>query len=150
MNNRAPSVTLSALLAAVARVGESSSCFTSRVLAYRESVPPGLSGAFVALAGENRSFKFGLFSDPLGWQSLDAVVRIAEPAGVEAHVASTLVTSIARTLQASIPEAAELALGLPLFVDGGLVVGKDTEVQAADVVLGQTRALLILLERKRA
>lgn len=149
MYNRAPSVTLSALLASVARVGESSNRFTSRVLAYRESVPPGLSGAFVALAGENRSFQIGLLSDPLGWQSLDALVRAAEPTGIDAHVASTLVTWIARTLQASIPEASELALGLPLFVDGGVVVGKDTEVQAADVVLGQTRALLLLLERKR-
>ena len=150
MNNRAPSVTLSALLASVARVGESSNRFTSRVLAYRESVPPGLSGAFVALAGEQRSFQVGLLSDPLGWQSLDALVRAAAPLPIETHVASALVTEIARALMLGVPEAAELTLGMPLFVDGGVVVGKDTEVQAADVVLGQTRALLVLLERKRA
>jgi hypothetical protein len=149
MSHRVPSVTLSALLASVASVGEALNRFACRVLAYRESVPSGLSGAFVALVGEKRSLQIGLLSDPLGWQSLDALVRAAGPVA-DAHVASTLVNAIARALQTGVPEAAELKLGMPLFVDGGVVVGKDTEIQAADVVLGQTRALLVLLERRRA
>ena len=63
-------------------------------------------------------------------------------------MAARLVTLTARALQASVPEAATLTLGLPLFVDGGVVVGADTAAQAADIVLGQTRALLVLLERR--
>lgn len=139
---------MSALLASVASVGESVHRFACRVLAYRESVPVGLSGAFVALVGDGRSFQVGLLSDPLGWQSLDALVRRAEPFA-ESHVASALVNLIARALQAGVPEASSLSLGMPLFVDGGVVVGDDTGAQAAEIVLGNTRALLVLLERKR-
>ncbi|HSU41009.1 MAG TPA: hypothetical protein VLJ38_15635, partial [Polyangiaceae bacterium] len=67
----------------------------------------------------------------------------------DAHVAARLVTLAARALQTSVLDAGALALGLPLFVDGGVVIGKDTVVQAADIVLGHTRALLVLLERRR-
>ena len=148
MSERAPSVTLSALIASVTAVGQAARV-TCRVLAYRESVPLGSSGAFVALVGENRSFQIGLLSDPLGWQSLDALVRDDAPGSAEAHVAARLVTLMARALKASVPEAAPLALGLPLFVDGGVVIGKDTEVRAAEIVFAQTRALLVLLERRR-
>jgi hypothetical protein len=149
MSQRAPSITLSALIASVAAVGQAAGQVACRVLAYRESVPPGLSGAFVALVGEQRSLQIGLLSDPLGWQSLDALVHDDTPGVADAHVAARLVTLTARALTASVPEAAALTLGLPLFVDGGVVVGKDTEVQASEIVLGQTRALLVLLERRR-
>ena len=104
----------------------------------------------MALVGEDRSFQIGLLSDPLGWQSLDALVHDETPGLADAHVAARLVTLAARALQASVPEAGALALGLPLFVDGGVVIGKDTAVQATDIVLGQTRALLVLLERRRS
>jgi hypothetical protein len=140
---------MGALLASVASVGESVHRFSCRVLAYRESIPSGLSGAFVALVGEGRSLQVGLLSDPLGWQSLEALVLEAAPPFSESHVASALVNLIARALQAGVPDAAALTLGLPLFVDGGVLVGNDTAVQAADIVLGNTRALLVLLERKR-
>ncbi len=149
MSQRSPSVTLSALIASVTAVGQAAGA-TCRVLAYRESVPLGSSGAFVALVGENRSFQIGLLSDPLGWQSFDALVHDQTPGLEDAHVAARLVTLAARALQASVPEAGALALGLPLFVDGGVVIGKDAVVQAADIVLGQTRALLVLLERRRS
>ena len=148
MSQRVPTVTLSALIASVISVGQAASRAACRVLAYRESVPSGLSGAFVALVGENRSFQIGLLADPLSWQSLDALLPDAAPGLAGAHVAARLVTLTARALQASVPEAATLTLGLPLFVDGGVVVGADTAAQAADIVLGQTRALLVLLERR--
>jgi len=148
MSHRTPSVTLSTLIASVTAVGQASRV-ACRVLAYRESVPSGSSGAFVALVGEQRSFQIGLLSDPLGWQSLDALVQGDAGGLAEAHVAARLVTLTARALQASVPEAAALTLGLPLFVDDGVAIGQDTEVRAADIVFGQTRALLVLLERRR-
>jgi hypothetical protein len=149
MSQRSPSVTLSVVIASVTAVGQAAGA-GCRVLAYRESVPLGSSGAFVALVGENQSFQIGLLSDPLGWESLGALVHEDVPALADAHVAARLVTLTARGLQASVPEAGALALGLPLFVDGGVVIGKDTVVHAADIVLGQTRALLVLLERRRS
>jgi len=148
MSERTPTVTLSALIASITAVGQAARV-GCRVLAYRESVPLGSSGAFVALVGEGRAFQIGLLSDPLGWQSLDALAHEGTPELADAHVASRLVTLAARALRASVPEAAALTLGLPLFVDGGVVIGKDTVVQAADIVLGHTRALLVLLERRR-
>jgi hypothetical protein len=149
MSQRSPSVTLSTLIASVTAVGQAARV-ACRVLAYRESVPLGSSGAFVALVGENLAFQVGLLSDPLGWQSLDGLVHDDTPELAGAHVAARFVTLAARALKASVPEARGLALGLPLVVDGGVLVGKDTAVQAADIVLGQTRALLVLLERRRS
>jgi hypothetical protein len=150
MSNRVPSATMSALLASMSSLSQTLHRFPCRVLAYRESVPPGLSGSFVAVAGGGRSLQVGLMSDPMGWRALSEALDESEPNSPEAmvHGASVLAAATALAFKAELPDCAELTLGMPLFVDGGVVVGNDTEVHAADVVLGSTRALLVLLDRR--
>ena len=90
-------------------------------------------------------------SDPLGWQALSEALHENSGLSLAGMVsgAAELVMAAASAFRAGLPDASELTLGLPLFVDGGVVVGNDTEVHAADVVLGSTRALLVLLDQRR-
>ena len=152
MSNRVPSPTMTILLASMTSLGQTLHRFPCRVLAYRESVPPGLSGSFIAVAGASRSLQIGLMSDPIGWQALSQALEESAPTSSDAmvHGASELAFAAARAFKAGLPDGDELTLGMPLFVDGGLVVGSDTEVHAADVVLGSTRALLVLLDQRRS
>jgi hypothetical protein len=116
------------------------------VLAYRESIPPGLVGGYIALTGSERALQIGLLSDILGWQSLTRVTESHETPARDEVVrgACTLVTAAARALSAALGGDA-MSIGLPLFVDGSVLACPETELQAADIVLGSTRALLVLL-----
>ena len=143
---------MSTLLTSMAVLCRTLHRFPCRVLAFRESVPPGLSGSFVAVAGAGRSLQIGLLADPMGWQALSQALHedaSTAPQDV-AQGASELATAAATAFKQGLPDSADLTLGMPLFVDGGVVVGEDTEIQAADVVLGSTRALLVLLDQRRA
>lgn len=144
---------MNALLASMTSLAQTLRRFPCRVLAFRESVPPGLSGSFVAVAGGGRSLQIGLLSDPMGWQALSQALRddaIATTPEALVSGASELAAAAAAAFRRELPNAEDLTLGMPLFVDGGVVVGDDTEVQAADVVLGSTRALLVLLDQRRS
>jgi len=145
MTKPVPSTTMTALLAGMSSLSEAR--LTCRVLAYRESIPSGLSGGYVALTSGDRALQIGLLSDTLGWHSLHGVVQSDEARAQDEVVegACALVTAVARSLTVELAGEAELSIGLPLFVDGGVLIGPDTEVQAADIVLGSTRALLVLL-----
>lgn len=152
MSDLLPASTLRALLAGMTALAEAHQRLPCRVLAYRESIPPGLSGSFVAVAGGGRSFQVGVLCDPLGWHALAAVLGEQSLRATESPVnaSADIATFAARGLIAGLPGAGVLSLGMPLFVDGGVAVGTDTETHAADVVLGTTRALVVLLERRRA
>jgi hypothetical protein len=117
-----------------------------RVLAYRESIPQGLVGGYIALTSSARSLQVGLLSDILGWQSLTRVTESHETPARDEVVrgACALVTAAARALSAELGGDA-MSIGLPLFVDGSVLACPETELQAADIVLGSTRALLVLL-----
>ncbi len=151
MSERLPSNALSALLAGMSALDTPHQRLPCRVLAYRESLPPGLSGSFVAVAGGGRSFQVGVLCDPLGWPTLAQTLgeHSLRPSETPVNAAAELATLAARGLIVGLPGTGVLSLGMPLFVDGGVAVGKDTEVHAADVVLGATRALVVLLERTR-
>jgi hypothetical protein len=145
MTKPVPSTTMTALLAGISSLSEAR--LTCRVLAYRESIPAGLSGGYVALTSGDRALQIGLLSDILGWHSLHGIVESDEARAQDEVVeaACALVTTVARSLAVELAGEAELSIGLPLFVDGGVLIGPETEVQAADIVLGSTRALLVLL-----
>jgi hypothetical protein len=143
---------MSALLASMTSLSQTLHRFPCRVLAFRESVPPGLSGSFVAVAGGGRSLQIGLMSDPMGWQTLSQALHTQTSSTPETLVngASELTAAAAIAFKHELPDGAQLTLGMPLYVDGGIVVSDDTEVQAADVVLGSTRALLVLIDQRRS
>lgn len=151
MSDPLPSNALGALLAGMSALDKPHQRLPCRVLAYRESIPLGLSGSFVAVAGGGRSFQVGVLCNPLGWSTL--AQRLGEtalrPSDSPVNASADVTTFAARGLIVGLPGIGALSLGMPLFVDGGVAVGKDTEVHAADVVLGGTRALVVLLERRR-
>jgi hypothetical protein len=150
MSDSFPPNALGVLLAGMSVLDGPHRRLPCRVLAYRESIPLGLAGSFVAVAGGGRSFQVGVLCDPLGWSALaetlgaHAVLSAESPVNASAEVT----TFAARGLIVGLQGAGALSLGMPLFVDGGVVVGEQTEIHAADVVLGGTRALVVLLERR--
>lgn len=147
MKNPVPSATMTALLAGISSLASPGERLSCRVLAYRESIPAGLAGGYVALTNGNRALQIELLSDILGWRSLHGVVEADEERARNAVVegACDLVTVVARALAGELSCEPTLNIGLPLFVDGGVLTGSETDVQAADIVLGSTRALLVLL-----
>lgn len=151
MSESFPSNALGALLAGMHALDRPHQRLPCRVLAYRESIPLGLSGSFVAVAGGGRSFQVGVLCDPLGWSALADTLgdRGIGPSESPLNASADVTTFAARGLIVGLPGIGALSLGMPLFVDGGVAVGKETEVHAADVVLGGTRALVVLLERRR-
>jgi len=151
MSDSFPSNTLGALLAGMSALDKPHQRLPCRVLAYRESIPIGLAGSFVAVAGGGRSFKVGVLCDPLGWTALAKTLgeHVVLPSESPVNASAQVTTFAARGLIVGLPGVGALSLGMPLFVDGGVAVGKETEIHAADVVLGGTRALVVLLERKR-
>ncbi|HTQ04607.1 MAG TPA: hypothetical protein VMI54_12155 [Polyangiaceae bacterium] len=151
MSDRIPTNTLSALLAGMSALDKPHQRLPCRVLAYRESIPSGLSGSFVAVAGGGRSFQVGVLCDLLGWPALAQAVGVQalRPSESPVQAAAELATFAARGLIVGLPGVGALSFGMPLFVDGSVAVGKDTDVHAADVVFASTRALVVLLERKR-
>lgn len=151
MSKPVPSATMSALLTGMSSLSGAEAHLACRVLAYRESIPPGLSGGYVALTSGERSLQVGLLSDILGWQSLIHVTESHDTAARDEVVkgACALVTAAARALASELGGDA-LSIGLPLFVDGSVFACPETELQAADIVLGSTRALLVLLAPRSA
>jgi hypothetical protein len=123
-----------------------------RVLAYRESIPANLAGCYVALTGAELALQIGLLSDMLGWQSLsqahDPDPELSRQRVVE--VSSDLVLRLASAFRGRCSDVREATIGLPLFVEGGVAVDGRHDVQAADIVLGSTRALLVVLTARQA
>jgi hypothetical protein len=116
-----------------------------RVLAYREAIPAGLAGAYVSLTSNDRALQVGFLSDWLGWREL-ARDRTEDGAAMRNAIvaqAEEFVVAAARALVEA--DGHEFVLGLPLFVEGTVAPGAQNRVQAADIVLGTTRALLVLL-----
>jgi hypothetical protein len=143
---------MSVLLTSINSLGQRLHRFPCRVLAFRESVPPGLSGSFVAVSGAGRSLQVGLMSDPMGWQAFNQALQAIVMPTPESLIdgASELAAAAAAAFTQQLPDGAELTLGLPRYVDGDVFISDGTELQAADVVLGSTRALVVLLEQSRA
>jgi len=146
MSKPVPSSIMSALIAGMTSPSSPEAFLSCRVLAYRESIPPGLLGGYIALTSSERALQVGLLSDIIGWQSLTRVTESHEAPARDEVVrgACALVTAAARALSAEL-RGDPLSIGLPLFVDGSVLACPETELQAADIVLGSTRALLVLL-----
>ena len=144
MTKPVPSTTMSALLSGMTALDAE---LAFRVLAYRESLPAGLAGSYVGLTGADRCLQIGILSDMLGWQALARAHELDPVLGRQRIVeaSSELVARVARAFCARCADERALTVGLPLFVEGGIVLDLRLDVQAADIVLGSTRALVVLL-----
>lgn len=121
-----------------------------RVLAYRDALPSGLVGAYVTLFGGNESIHVGVLSDetscvaiarrsPLARASLDAVgVRT-----VMCNIARTLGDGLRRRLWTTL----HVSVSEPVFVDGIARRTHGLSLRAAEVVLGGSRATLVLAQQ---
>ena len=150
MPELAPDDPMHALLAsmtAIERLGLQLS--PSRVLAYRESVPSGLLGAYLSAVGKSRRFQIGLLTDEGGSHQLVRLLArgpqiLCRPNQNHREILGKLLLHAATSFVARLdPEG--LQLGPVLFVDGTVHAARSLTVRAADVAFGCTRALLVLM-----
>jgi len=140
------------LVSAMTQLSSRLPSFPCRVLAYRESVPSGLCGSYVSLSGERTEHIVGLLSHPLGWENLsralDRDCPLLESRGL-VEGACEIGKIVAHAFLACLPDGAASIVGLPLFAEGTVSSGRRIELQAADVVLGDSLVLLVLFSRSR-
>jgi hypothetical protein len=120
-----------------------------RVLAYRDSLPPGLVGAYVTLLAGCDSLHIAVLADETGCVAL---ARRMDCIGVlDAVSVRTRICDIARHLGMKSGQNAgsvHLAVSEPVFVDGVAWRTHDASLRAAEVVLGGTRATLVVVARQ--
>lgn len=121
-----------------------------RVLAYRDSLPAGLGGAYAPLVGGGNSAYIGVLADrssalriarrlTLDSEELDELkVRAAM-----CRVARRLAHGLKRRLRSTQP----VAVTEPVFVSGIIQPSGDHDLRAAEVVLGTVRATLVIVAR---
>jgi hypothetical protein len=118
-----------------------------RALAYRDSLPPGLVGAYVPITGVATGFHVGVLADVCSCDRLTcALNRAHEPSqpGVRAAL-SELALELALGVLQRVDPALRLALGSPLFVDGLLRRTRRVRLRAAEVAFDSIDATLVLV-----
>jgi chemotaxis phosphatase CheX-like protein len=112
-------------------------------------------GAYIPLTGANNSLQIGLISDAAGCQALASALLgfgASAPPPVPADVADA-VGEIVNMLAGGVKrrmlsEVADLALGLPIFVNGTIERTDHLEVTAAPLRLGPVAASVIILRHR--
>jgi hypothetical protein len=131
----------SALCESVPRLAE------CRVLAYRDSLPPGLIGAYVPVIGRDSAIHVGILSDAcscdaLAWLLDDSAAHSA----LETRSAlSELTQRLALGLSPRTGTDAPLVVGAPVFIDGVARRTRGACVRAVEVAFGVTRATLVVI-----
>lgn len=124
-----------------------------RVLAYRDSLPPGLMGAYVTLLGPCDSLHVAILGDEVSCVALARRMAcgMEQPGELDSVSVRTRVCDIARYLAMTSGQnmgVTHLAVGDPVFVDGVAWRTHDAGLRAAEVVLGGTRATLVVVARQ--
>ncbi len=149
---------LDAALAAIGDVAETALMLPRPALvAVRAAMPPGLSGSFIALAGEREAVQVGLAGTPEGCRALAGALLQMPPeeaASMEhAEVADAVgeVVNIAAggVKQRLMPALGPLSLGLPIFIHGQVAATDKVETLVAEVQLaGHGLAVVVVRARK--
>jgi hypothetical protein len=124
-----------------------------RVLAYRDSLPPGLSGAYVALIGGIDSVYLGVLSDPTSAVSIARRLTVDAEGLDELKVRSAMcrvTRKLAHGLKRRIRSTRSVTVTEPVFVSGIVQPSGEHALRAAEVVLGVVRATLVVVARSGA
>lgn len=117
-----------------------------RALAYRDSLPGGLIGAYVPIVGGGETFHVGVLSDVCSCDLLaGALARVREPEerGVKAPL-SALARELGLRFLDHVDPDRPWVLRSTIFVDGFSRHMRAGRAQAVEVVLGSIRATLVL------
>jgi hypothetical protein len=139
---------ISALIDAASSLCESESRLQEcRILAYRDSLPPGLIGAYVPVLGSGSAIHLGILSDVC---SCDALAWLVESSVRRSDLGTRtalceLTQRLAGVLAHRASPDAPFAVGEPVFVDGIARRTRNTRVRAVEVVFGVTRATLVVV-----
>lgn len=117
-----------------------------RALAYRDSLPGGLIGAYVPIVGSAETFHVGVLSDVCSCDLLaGTLARVREPEerGVQAPL-SALTRELGLRFLDHVDPDHLLVLRSTIFVDGFSRHLRAGRVRAVEVVLGSIRATLVL------
>ncbi len=116
-----------------------------RVLAYRDSLPPGLVGSFVPVLGRDSSIHVGILSDVC---SCDALAWLVEGGTTRSDLGTrTALSNLTQRLACGLAWASEggaLTVGDAVFVDGIVRRTRTACIRAVEVVFGVTRATLVV------
>ena len=125
-----------------------------RVLAYRDSLPPGLVGAYVTLLGKRDSLHVGVLSDDASCIALARRVRTNAGRALDGVNVRTSMCDIARHLGEGLGRRIRtrrwVAVSEPVFVDGIARCTRDVGLRAAEVVLGSSRVTLVVVARRKS
>jgi hypothetical protein len=141
-----PSTVFDCLLQGMERTSTRLGLPGCRVLAYRESVPVGMSGVYVSLVDVHRAFHIGLLSDPVGCRELSEAAtasgeRMSMVAGL-CKLTMDLVHGFGQEIR-----AVSLRAGIPIFSETPPFVCSNVLVETAHIALGRVRAMLALFQR---
>ncbi len=116
-----------------------------RVLAYRDSLPPGLVGSFVPVLGQGSSIHLGILSDVC---SCDALAWLVEGGLTRSDLGTrTALSHLAQRLAFGLARMSgdgALTVGDAVFVDGIIRRTRNACIRAVEVVFGVTRATLVV------
>jgi hypothetical protein len=145
-----PALLTGQLLAAATEVHRRLPSFPCRMLAYRESVPTGMSGVYVSLSGAHVEHVVGLLAPAASWQALTRALDHDQPrreprslVECACEISRALADAFRRT-----SSEADCVMGLPLFAEGMVSGGRKLTRLVIDVVLGESAALLVLFSRR--
>jgi hypothetical protein len=139
---------IGALVAAASALCESSPRLAEcRVLAYRDSLPPGLIGSYVPVIDGDSSIHVGILSDAC---SCDALAWLIDDSAAHSALRtrsalSELTQRLAAGLSRRSETGAPLAVGAPVFIDGIARRTRGACVRAVEVAFGVTRATLVVV-----
>lgn len=123
---------------------------TLRVLAYRDSLPEGLAGAYVTVLGDEGALQVIVLADAASRVDLARRFleindkRALEPLEVRTGVCD-LAAALGHGLRRRLLNAGRLRSSPPVFVDGVALATRDQGLRAAEVVLGSVRVTLALM-----
>ena len=114
-----------------------------RVLAYRDSLPPGLIGSFVPVLGSEGSIHVGILSDVC---SCDALAWLLDVGSTRSGLATrTTLSELAQRLACELARrSGALPVGDAVFVEGIVRRTRNTCLRAVEVAFGVTRATLVV------